>query len=289
MDLRGFIKDDRLVERARQLVIRGLLNYQPWIFADRLETGVGLEWLEQTYVGLVYYPDIDQGLLQSPDLQRLVIDPARYAQFHAANARLRRLYDGIVDEVSARLGTISTLSFLDVGCNTGYMPQSFAKRGARRAGGCDREPGFAETFALLNEILGTRAAFHASGYDPRARAILGIEPHDIVLSMAVLCHQAEPLCHLAALASVARVGVFAWTLVNDDPGYTIHLGEPKGHYKEDVFPLCFDRDTTLSFDLFKRSFELLGFKEIQEIPSREAGLPEFSWHGAPLRGLLALR
>ncbi len=289
MDLRTRIRNPRLIERAKRLVIRGLLNYQPWIFSDTLETGVGWEWSNQEFVGLVYFPDIPERNLHSPELRRLLIDPARYEEFHEANARLRRVYDGIVDELCMKLGEISKLSFLDVGCNTGYIPQSFALRGAREAAGCDREKGFADTFALMNDILGTRVKFHDAHYELKDRAIRGVKPHDIVLSMAVLCHQAEPLSHLAALASVAKKGLFAWTLVNDDADYTIHLGEPQGEYKEDVFPLCFDHDITLSESLLRRSLKLLGFTRINEVPSPAAGLPRFAWRGVALRGFLAIR
>ena len=289
MDLRGYIKDARIIERAEQLVLKGLLNYQPWIFSDRLETGVGLEWTKQDYVGLTYWPDIDKRLLESPELRRLLIDPASYSAFHEANIGLRRLYDGIADEIWTRTGKTTTFTFLDVGCNTGYMPQSFYLRGASESAGCDREKGFKETFALLNEILGTRTQFYDAHFDPQAREIRGVKPHDVVVSMAVLCHQAEPLSHLATLASLANVGLFVWTFINDDSGYTIHLGEPTGQYAEDTFPQCFDYNTTISEELLRKSLGLLGFKEIHEIPSRESGLPRFSWHGVEFRGMLALR
>jgi SAM-dependent methyltransferase len=289
MDLRSYIKDDRLIERAKQFALRGLLNYQPWIFSDTLETGVGLEWRKQDYVGLTYWPDIDRRLLHSPQLRRLLIHPTNYADFHEANSQLRRLYDGIADEICAKIGNVTTRTFLDVGCNSGYLPQSFLLRGAREAAGCDREKGFAETFELLNEILQTKANFYDPYFDPRAREIRGVQPHDIVISMAVLCHQADPLSHLAALASVAKAGLFVWTFVNNDPGYTIHLGEPSGQYPEDQFPLCFDCDTIISEALLRKSFLLLGFKEIYDMPARTSGLPTFAWHGMEFRGLLALR
>lgn len=289
MDLRTRIRDPHLLERAKQLVIRGLLNYQPWIFSESLETGVGWEWSRQALVGLVYFPDIPDCYLHSPELRRLLIDHAGYDEFHEANARLRLLYDGIVDELCMILGDISTLSFLDVGCNTGYLPQSFALRGALEAAGCDREKGFADTFALMNDILGTHVKFRDAHYEPKERAIRGVDPHDIVLSMAVLCHQAEPLSHLAALTSVAKKGLFVWTLINDDADCTIHFGEPRGEYKEDVFPLCFDHDITLSESLLRKSLTRLGFARINEVPLPAAGLPRFAWRGVALRGFLAIR
>ena len=289
MDLRAYIKDDRLIERAKQLALRGLLNYQPWIFSDTFETGVGFEWSKQEYVGLTYWPDVDKRLLMSPELRRLLVDPTNYKEFHEANARLRQLYDGIANEICAKIGDVTSRTFLDVGCNTGYLPQAFLLRGARESGGCDREKGFSETFELLNEILETKAIFWDAYVNPRTREIRGIKPYDIVISMAVLCHQAEPLSHLAALASVAEAGLFVWTFVNDDPGYTIRLAEPTGQYPEDEFPLSFDYDATISEPLLRKSFHLLGFKEVYEVPSRSSGLPSFSWRGLEFRGLFGLR
>jgi hypothetical protein len=290
LDLRKFIKDKTHVETARQLAIRGLLNYQPWIFSDDFETGVGLEWSEGQFSGLVYYPDIDRSLLEgSPELRRLIIDPARYKEFHEANVKLRQLYDGIVDAICKKVGDVRQLSFLDVGCNTGYLPQSFALLGAREAAGCDREGYFAETFDLLNAVLGTKARFYKSFYNPLSREIEGIREHDVVLSMAVLCHLSDPLTHIKCLGNIAGKALFVWTLVNEDEGYSIRFGEPQGHYKQDSFPLCFDNEITISEKLLQRSLELLGFRHVFEIPARDSSLPSFGWRGCSLRGFLGIR
>lgn len=61
MDLRPFIKDESQVHRARGFVIRGFLNYRPFVFTDDLQTGVGYEFLEDREgEGLVYWPTIDR-------------------------------------------------------------------------------------------------------------------------------------------------------------------------------------------------------------------------------------
>ncbi len=290
MDLRSYIKSSTQIETAKQLAIRGLLNYQPWIFSDDFETGVGLEWDEGEFVGLTYYPDIDKGLLeQSPELRRLVINPERYEKFHYSNDRLRRLYDGIADEICSKVDDVSKTSFLDVGCNTGYFPQSFALRGAGGAARCDREGHFSDTFALLNGILGTEAKFYNAFYDPKMRRIEGMNQHDIVLSMAVLCHLSEPLNHLTCLGALASQGLFVWTLVNDDDGYSLRYGEPSGDYRDDPFPLCFDTLITISEGLLRKSLELMGFQSIYEIPSPDSTLPVFKWKGCRLKGFLGLR
>ncbi|MBF0518200.1 MAG: DUF1698 domain-containing protein [Nitrospirae bacterium] len=290
MDLRGYIKNQGQIERAKRLAIKGLLNYQPWIFSEDFETGVGLEWAHGRTTGLVYYPDIDRGLIDnSPELKRLIIEPENYKEFHQSNAMLRRLYDGIVDEICDKIGNISNTTFLDVGCNTGYFPQSFALRGARQSVGCDREKGFSETFDLLNELLGTQVEFYETFYNPETRRISRIGQHDVVVSMAVLCHLSEPLNHIKCLSELAQKGLFVWTLVNEDIGYTVHYGHPQGHYKEDNFPLCFDNDVTCSEGLLRKSLELTGFNHIYEIPAGNSTLPSFNKTGFTLKGFLGMR
>ena len=59
-------------------------------------------------------------------------------EFFSANAALRRFYDGMIDQIAAAVGPLQDLSVLDVGCNTGYFPLAFARRGARQAKGIDR-------------------------------------------------------------------------------------------------------------------------------------------------------
>lgn len=60
MDLRKFITKPSQAKEAKRLVIRGLLNYQPFIFADDLETGAGYEFMHGEFSGLVYWPTIDK-------------------------------------------------------------------------------------------------------------------------------------------------------------------------------------------------------------------------------------
>ncbi len=202
---------------------------------------------------------------------------------------LRRLYDGIVDEICMKFGDVSKMGFLDVGCNTGYFPQSFILRGAGESAGCDREKNFTETFDLLNGILGTRAVFINSFYNPKIRKITGVKQYDVVISMAVLCHLSEPLNHLYALGALAKKGLFIWTLVNNDQGYTVRYGEPMGDYKEDKFPLCFDTGVCVSEGLLRKSFELMEFKNVYEIPHSGSNLPSFGWREYRLRGFLGVR
>lgn len=273
MDLRRYVKTKRQIDAAKELEIKGLLNYQPWLFSEDFQTGVGLEWTEGRHSGLVYYPDIDRALLDSsPELKRLVVDPQNYKKFHEANSKLRQLYDGIADDICAKIDDVDKTSFLDVGCNTGYFPL----RGARQSAGGDREKSFSESFDLLNALLRMWFKFYDAYYEPKTHPISGMSQFDVVVSMAVLCHLSQPLNHIRCLASLAKKGLFVWTLVNEDRGYTIHYAEPRGDYKDDEFPFCFDREIVSSKALLQKSLELMGFKYIYEIPARDSNLPQFS-------------
>ncbi|HEY0838510.1 MAG TPA: DUF1698 domain-containing protein [Azospirillum sp.] len=288
MDLREFSPSATHLECARRLAIQGLITYQPYVFADDLETGVGFEFEENYYAGLIYHPDIDPELLKSPELRRLIVDPAHRDRFRAANGRLRRLYDHFVDSVLTHVGEPSDLTFLDVGCNTGYFPMSFARRKAKLAAGCDRQD-FSAVFDLLNEIMGTDARFIHAHYDPMTHRIDGVEPFDVVTSFAVLCHTSDPLFHLSCLGSLARKALLVWTIVNTDDAYTVHFGEPRGDYSGDGFPICFDNLVCPSDKLMVRSMNLMGFKRVVRVPELDVPALQYEWKGYPFRGYLGLR
>ena len=76
------------------------------------------------------------------------IDATRFS----ANAAMRSFYDGMVDQIANALGPLNEFSVLDVGCNTGYFPLAFARKGARKATGIDRID-YTDSVDLLNEIL----------------------------------------------------------------------------------------------------------------------------------------
>jgi SAM-dependent methyltransferase len=259
------------------------MGYQPWVFADDFECGVGLEFERDDYSGLIYLPEID------PPKTLRFIEPHKLASFRAANAGLRRLYEGLADRLCVILDEVGGSTTLDVGCNSGYFPIAFSRRGVLRATGCDREKGFSDSVALLNEIVNSKAEFVSAHYDPRLRAITDAEPADLVTSLAVVCHVSDPLQHLAALGALARKALFVWTIVNEDDSMTIHYGEPRGDYSEDKFPFCFDNRVLPSRSLLRRSFELLGFKDIVELPGPDDDLPHYTVRGVPFYGLVGKR
>ncbi len=292
MDLRKYIKNSDQLEEAKQLIIEGVLGYQPFIFSDSLETGVGLEFEEGEYLGLAYYPDIDKELIDKcPRLKRLILDIKYVNSFRKANETLSRLYDTFIDEICQKVGDVTNTTFLDVGCNSGYFPISFALKGVKEAAGCDREHNFSKTINLLNQILGTNAAFLNTHYDSWTHTIENCKPYDVVTCVTVLMHISDTLFFLNTIGSLAKKALFIWTQLNDDPNNTIHYpDEPRGEYKDDKFPLCFDYKIHPSVPLLYKSLELMGFKKFYELPEKEEIFYTYTLNGCSFyKGILALK
>jgi SAM-dependent methyltransferase len=276
MDLRPFIKANRYIIMAKDLIVRRLMGYQPFIFADDLETGYGWRFMAGESKGSVWWPKIDpefQYALKLSEFKKHLIPPDQKDQFTWANQCLRRMYDNFIQEILKRVDDISCTTFADVGCNSGYFPTAFSMHGAKEAVGFDRAD-FTYSFELLNSILGTNARFINKGYDPRTQSIDGSKSYDVVISCAVLCHLSDPLQHLAFLGSIARKMLFIWTpVVPDEQSYCIIFGEPNKYYKDDRFPFCFDNQVKPSARLLRKSLELMGF-EIYEVPNCDGGMPD---------------
>jgi 2-polyprenyl-3-methyl-5-hydroxy-6-metoxy-1,4-benzoquinol methylase len=289
MDLRQFSPRVDQVARAKELTVKGLLAYQPLLFSDEFEVGVGYEFAVNKWAGLAYYPDIDRKLVDaSPQLARIIVDPEMKEPFRHGNADLRLLYDFLGKTLADSVGGAPGASFLDVGCNTGYFPITFARMGADRSIGCDRED-FSPAFQLLNEIIGTKATFTQSRYDVKERTIAGVPKVDAVLSVMMLCHVSSPLSYLAALGSLAKKSLLVLTIVNSDTHLSVSYGEPRGDYAEDVFPNCFDNLVCPSRLMLRRSFELMGFSKVAELDLTASGAPSMSWRGYPFCAFLGQR
>lgn len=286
MDFRERNLDQAALKQAGELIVEGLISYQPFVFAEDLEVGVGYEFEEQRYAGLLHYPAMPEHLRASPELARRLLPAGEKAAFRAANRRLAAFYDALTDEIVTRVGGGTDKTFLDVGCNNGYLPIRFAERGAALAAGCDRQD-FARVFNFLNEITGTDARFFHAWYDPAVHRIEGLDTFDVVTSMAMLCHVSDPLHLLAELGRHARDAIFVWTLFSDDDGHVVRYGDPRGDYPSDAFPYCFDNLTALSVPLLTKSMMLMGFPRIIEL-TMTLRCP-YTWRGYPFRGFLALR
>ncbi len=263
---------------------RGLLSYQPYILSDTFAVGAGLS--------IVAGHLKDPPAIYCPGATVDDVDPIFFArefakehqreEFFAANEAMRRFYDGMVDQMAGALGPLEGLSILDVGCNTGYFPLAFARRGARQAKGIDRID-YSPTVALLNEICGTSVQFARWNYDG---SLTASDQYDLVLSIAVLVHLSEPLRHLAWLGSSARKALMVFTPFHDAPDCSIQFHTENRYYEDADFPHCFDI-TTVSEQLLRLAFEKMGFSRIIEITAAHDTMPP-GWAGKHL-GLLGIR
>ena len=252
------------------MAFRGLLTYQPYIFSDDFAVGSGpslFAGYTQDAVS-IFCPDAGVNDADPVFRARELAKENRRNEFFAANAAMRRFYDGMVDQIADALKPIDNLSVLDVGCNTGYFPLAFARRGAPETMGIDRID-YAPSVALLNEICGTSVQFANWNYDG---SLVAAKQFDIVLSIAVLCHLSEPLRHLAWLGSSARKALMVFTACDDVPGHIIKFHTVNRYYADDKFPHCFDV-TSLSRPLLRLAFAKMGFTRIVQITAARNTMP----------------
>jgi SAM-dependent methyltransferase len=288
MDLDKFGVSQEQVECARDLACRGLLCYQPFAIEGKLYTGVGHEIFTQGGHGLVHTTIVPEKYIGSKHLERFLVNPAHSEKFIADNVLLDELYQKMLGFIDERLGGVQGVEFADVGCCSGYFSMNLAARGAKKVIGYDRID-YSETFALLNEIMGTDAQFRHQAY--KRGTIKDAEETDVVVSVAVLVHISDVLHHLAFLGRLARKAIFVWTNTMADPAgadeeLLIRFQDHNNYYESDEFPYCFDL-MFISPKLLRLSLSLMGFTEIHEFTDFPPNFPEKIKHQH--RGYLALR
>jgi SAM-dependent methyltransferase len=272
MDLRAHATAAH-IDAAKRLAVRGLLHYQPFIFSDEFSVGAGLSIASgyKQNPPLVDFPDVDQ-FANDDFRQRFVVPPDQRPAFIEANARMRELYDGMLDDVAGAIGGFAGKTVLDVGCNSGYFALGAARGGAARVVGVDRED-YTDTVALLNGVCGTNVEFRQWTYDG---GLVAPEQFDVVLSIAVLPHLSEPLRHLAWLGSAARHVLWVFTGAPETTGLRIEFHSVNRYYAG-RWPQVFDV-VTLSQPLLRLAFEQMDFA-ITEVPTRAMPL---SWRQSHL-------
>jgi len=254
MDLRPFAL-------TREQVLHGaqLLDYQPFILADDVQTGIGYDWL---------YGPQDPGRYVA---FREQVSSEVWERFSTANAQLRNMYDDWIEAVCHY--TTGNESVLDVACNSGYFLQAFARNGYPQCVGYDLLDK-TEVFAYLNGILGTDARFIHERYDSWTHQLPGCQPADVVIASAILLHLSDPLYFLYFLGSVTKKVLFLFTRVIRAPEYVIYYHEPNEYYKDDPFPVCFDNNNYISTGLLQLSLRKLGFREVIELQPTESWIPQ---------------
>jgi len=296
MDLRQFPLTSEQQRRAFALLRGGYLRYQPFIIADDIEGGSGQTLSDRTaefehvFDDTAYY---DPALHSGPG--RLAADPAR---FRARNAEWRGFFDAIDQFIGRQFGTeLSALSVGEIGCNAGLHLFNLARRGARRCTGYDRTD-FAETFDLLNEILGTAVQFELGNWDSLTHRFEGalVPEHDLMISGAVLNHQSDPLQHLAFVCDRARRAVLLWVQTAPEvaipgepqPCALVFPGDPTECLGYLPFPHYFNAEIRFSEALLRVSLRELGFAEVEKM-TLPCPNPQWQWFTDSFPVFLATR
>ncbi len=290
MDLRQRRLTAAQIDVVKMFIQQRKLAYQPFEFTDTLQVGEGQRFRDGEFAdrcGTVLWDD------HPTDVADLITkDPAA---FREANRELRRIYDFIVDFIVENVGDdVKNLSFAEFGCNTGYFLHSLAALGARKTIGYD----FTENGAMFrwfNEVLGIPAGrneFRFAEWDSLNHRVqhATFEEADVCMSIAVTCHLADPLHHLAFLCSKARRAVFFWCPVNynDNEGLSISFGTPGMYPNSLSFPIDIDNNVRLSPALIRLTLERCGFGKLIEIEPPAVSSEFDGWFRSQL-GYVALR
>lgn len=262
MDLRQFLATPSQADEAASL-----LHYQPFVLDDNRHTGVAYSWL--------YSADPTREGYDSFLFDKRSVPEHVWANAWDANRRLAVMYDAFVEAIVpfCRGG-----SYLDVGCNTGYLPVRASLAGVTSAAGIDCDD-YTRAFQILNGVTGSKARFHLGEYDACSHSLISgaaNEKYDVVSSTAVLCHVPDPLYFLKAIANLATRAVFLWSGFVESNELLIRYN-PENKFRVKPFPNGFDDGTSISQGLLYHSMRELGFPNCLELEHRREWLPA-DWH-----------
>jgi SAM-dependent methyltransferase len=253
MDLRPYnLTSEQLAEAAR------VLNYQPFVLSDDMQTGVAYSWLHAAD------PRVKPKLLFRRG------DP-EWDAATAANESLRLLYDGFLQQIADHL---PGGSLLDIGCNNGYFPVRAEMFGMRGCVGSDFYASYRRSVTFLNRVVGTAARFVHAPYQPGKKRIQTWRRFDVVAASAILCHQPNPLEFLAAIARKAKHAIFVWGAFapTEQMAIVYEPPHPSLAHGRQAFPYNFNDNTRLSRPLFDVSMRELGFQEIIRLSEARGAL-----------------
>lgn len=270
MDLRPF----NLTDRHREVAAH-LLNYQPFIISDDLQTGIAHSWL--------HVDDVEGQKLGSYPLMldRNHASPAQWDAFVDANARLRTMYDDWIRLLAQRYpgGTM-----LDVACNNGYFPVRAEMFGMAPSFGLDLSDGYAASMGFLNILCGTHAGFFHAPYDPVVHTSGLKRQFDVVVASNILPHLPDPTHFIGFLGRMAKEAVFLWTgMLDTDEMLVLHRrptaswsAQGPARPEQAWFPNMFNRGALVSRGLVEYAFEAMGFRTVTVLPWAETWLPNYN-------------
>jgi SAM-dependent methyltransferase len=281
MDLRSYNLTPRQLDEGARV-----LNYQPFILSDDLQTGAAYSWVSGR-----------DPRHRPPLVFRRAEWETEWADITDANERLRRMYDGFLGEIARRY---PGGSLFDLGCNNGYFPVRAEMLGMRGCAGADFPAHHRQSIRFLNRTIGTRTRFIHTAYQPARRRLPVWRKFDVAVASAVMCHLPDPVNFLVALGSVAREAIFFWGQTIESGEMLIALNTPHPHLSEKrPFPYNFNDNTRISRGLFEFTMGQMGFREIVEIPLQPDWLPfatppagdlaQEIRDGSPHRAFLAMR
>lgn len=252
MDLRSCSLSAKDNERAAEV-----LNYQPFIISDDIQTGVAYSWFHS-----------DDPRVVPPLVFRKSEYADRWEQVVQTNQKLRELYDGCIREIANRYpgGTL-----FDIACNNGYFPVQAELMGIAPSAGMDAGQQHGDSIRFLNSVLGTHASFIHGVYDTATHKAPIKGQYDVVVASAIMCHLPDPTHFLSYLGSIARKAVFFWGQIVDTDIPMVAYNPP--HNALDLrqgatpFPHCFNDNTRMSRGLIELSFRLMGFNTIEYLPT----------------------
>lgn len=260
-----------------------VLNYQPFIISDDIQTGVAYSWL---------YSD-DQRISPPLVFRR---GQKEWDKAIEANARLRTIYDGFIKAIADRY---PDRTLLDVACNNGYFPVQAELMGMKASTGMDAGPQYKKSIEFLNNICGTHAKFILGVYDTHKHRAPIDHQYDVVVASAIMCHLPDPTQFLAFLGHMAREAVFFWGQVIDSESAIIAFNPPHEaldlQHGDTPFPHCFNDNTRMSRGLMELSFKLMGFGNVTYLPTNlladaeKVGLEAEITRGSRHLAVLAMR
>jgi len=264
MDLRDRNLTPEQIKDVEKFILKQKMAYQPFIFTDTLETGAGQKFHDgEGKGGRVYWENPPEDL--PPAVRGILTDDP--VHFRECNRVARCIYDYFVDSIVENLGDISKLSFAEVGCNTGYFLHALALRGAAKCIGFDFTPN-ADVFAWFNNVLNITNEFRFAEWDSLSHCLYHAEmPQvDVTLTVAVTCHIADPIHHLAYLCDHSKKAIFLWSPVNRDEGLSISYGKPNKYADYSLsWPVNIDNEVRPSIPMIRLGLQEAGFGDIREV------------------------